>query len=1119
MARITLDLNQFKASGVYTVEFDSSERVVLTTETVRLVVGFSRVGPFNAPVFLRDVATARRIFGNIDKTLEARGSFFHRSIETALLTGPVFALNLLPLRNIPVSDGGDAAEYKSFSLEMGSDNGIKVKELVSSWFDKERFWKIDTDSFNALANNNAINKEKLLHIANVSQKPMSIFIRKYNGTDFNVTAKEWYSSTDVPSYLNPNDLIKDTFIEITLIQGDWTNYTTLSQDPVFSRYFDQRGLKIDRLNEFLSVEEVTTIGNFVGSVIPDFIDQNGSNQSIENIVNNAFGTTGLFVTLNRELLENLVNTGAKIDLVGHSLIDSDNSYINFLSYNTSTSSALEYNNLNIIDIESLSNYDPQTLGELKTFPFNTGVEVTSMPLGGTSGFFGNALTIQKPLSGNTLTSSMYEEILTNLKENSLIWNGRSQYGEDFLKVESVIERPNSIEVKLSNPVFNEAIKENSIDSITFSPVTEVKFSGNDPFASANSNTGTVYIYGEGYYEYFDVTSTSSTTIELSGDTSELEAAVNAGLTLEMKTWLSDIDDDGTFANVTGSNQLVIIFQPNGNIEVEYSNGTKSIESYPYSPIAQDILENRLIDGDRIYNDNTMYYINIDEEYNQFINTASGLAYGITGTRLRQYNNEELTDQVADTDFIGIGDSYDSDAVATENDLLIYSSSVGELKYTIDIIEPNASQTKFKISQDDSNKLAVGYYIVNKNKEVLTSVKSKTRRFNETTGDTLFEIETLDGVNINNDKVTVIKPINQHADRLQLTYLSGFRLSEWHLPKNNEQLWKILGVIDDTNIGKGLISTDTITFRYIVDTFDFGVEPNMGAKSILSRLAKNRQKCMAILNAPSIKSFMNSTDPRFTDQPDPEAGNPKPVLNTEYIVQGGNLSLGPSFTFSLPDEENGSKFIGVFSPFITLRENNMNFNVPPAADVSNNFIRKFLNGQPYAITAGPRRGIISNPRMVGLEYDFTLEDREFLEPFGINPIVNVRGVGSMIFANQSAYQRTSSAFNNLHVRDLLITIETAIEDVLKQYLFEFNTPTTRLEIKSIVENYLTSVQNAEGLNDFSVIMDSVNNTNEIIDQKFAIIDVGIEPTIGAQKFINRITVLRTGAISSGGFTVA
>ena len=126
---------------------------------------------------------------------------------------------------------------------------------------------------------------------------------------------------------------------------------------------------------------------------------------------------------------------------------------------------------------------------------------------------------------------------------------------------------------------------------------------------------------------------------------------------------------------------------------------------------------------------------------------------------------------------------------------------------------------------------------------------------------------------------------------------------------------------------------------------------------------------------------------------------------------------------------------------------------------------------------------------------------------------------MIFANQTAYQRTLSAFNNLHVRDLLVTIELAVIEILQQYLFEFNDASTRLEIKTIVDNYLDVVRNGGGVYDYAVIMDESNNTPEIIDQNFGIIDIGIEPARGMQKFINRITVLKTGGISSGGFSAA
>jgi hypothetical protein len=322
---------------------------------------------------------------------------------------------------------------------------------------------------------------------------------------------------------------------------------------------------------------------------------------------------------------------------------------------------------------------------------------------------------------------------------------------------------------------------------------------------------------------------------------------------------------------------------------------------------------------------------------------------------------------------------------------------------------------------------------------------------------------------------------------------------------------------NSNLSEALASRHIIAFRYIIDTFNGGLNTQSYPKNLITKLAKKRQKCLAIMNAPSIGQFVSSTDPRFTELP--SQSDPKPLLKTQYIAEGGNLSLGPSFTYSLPDEDNGSKFAGFFAPFLVIRENNKNMNIPPAADVSNNFIRKFVTGQPYSIVAGPRRGVLSNPKLVGLEYDFTDKDRDYLEPFGWNPIVFRRGIGYMIFGNQSAYQKTPSAFNNLHVRDLLITVEEAVEDVLANFLFEFNDASTRLQIKSIVDAYLDNVRSGGGIYDFITVMDESNNTTDIIDQNFAIIDIGIEPARGAQKFINRVTVLKTGGIASGGFTVA
>jgi phage tail sheath protein FI len=186
-------------------------------------------------------------------------------------------------------------------------------------------------------------------------------------------------------------------------------------------------------------------------------------------------------------------------------------------------------------------------------------------------------------------------------------------------------------------------------------------------------------------------------------------------------------------------------------------------------------------------------------------------------------------------------------------------------------------------------------------------------------------------------------------------------------------------------------------------------------------------------------------------------------------------------------------------------------------VSNNFVRKFATGEPYAIIAGQKRGILSGGgSIVGVEYDFTDDDRANLEPFGINPIIKRRGIGVVIFGNQTAYQQVNSAFNLVHVRDLLISVETDVQSILSNYLFDFNDDSIRLEIKTLVDNYLDGIRAGGGIYNYQTVMDASNNTPAIIDMNMGVIDVIIEPARGIQKFINRITVTRTGGIAAGGF---
>jgi hypothetical protein len=320
----------------------------------------------------------------------------------------------------------------------------------------------------------------------------------------------------------------------------------------------------------------------------------------------------------------------------------------------------------------------------------------------------------------------------------------------------------------------------------------------------------------------------------------------------------------------------------------------------------------------------------------------------------------------------------------------------------------------------------------------------------------------------------------------------------------------LDTLVGTKLKDALVDKDNITFRYIVDTFgSYEAANGLLNKYQLSSLAKDRQNASAILNAPMVKEFKMSVDPSFVDVD----GN----FESNYVKDGGNLALNPTSIYAMPDITLGSNYGFWYGPGVNVRENGKNLVIPPAAYVSNNYIAKYSADLPWSIVAGPRRGIVSGPGVVGAEYAFDKKDRDNLEPFGINPIVFQRGSGLVITGNKTGQQNIKSALSSAHVREVLIYIQDGLAAILKNYVFEFNTAQTRLEIKTLADSFMESVKSDTGVYEYKNIMDSTNNTNEVIDSNIGILDTFVEPVKGLEIVVSRTTVLNTGEIATGNFS--
>ena len=101
----------------------------------------------------------------------------------------------------------------------------------------------------------------------------------------------------------------------------------------------------------------------------------------------------------------------------------------------------------------------------------------------------------------------------------------------------------------------------------------------------------------------------------------------------------------------------------------------------------------------------------------------------------------------------------------------------------------------------------------------------------------------------------------------------------------------------------------------------------------------------------------------------------------------------------------------------------------------------------------------------------------------------------------------TAFNQIHVTMLVAGIHKAFYKYLDHKVFKLNTTILRAQITSDLQDKLNNIkrQNPPGLIDGKVICDDTNNTPEIIDQNFLIVDLKLLPPKSTRWIILRTTV--------------
>jgi hypothetical protein len=969
-------LQQFKSSGVYRLEFDKSQTVNIPTETIRLVVGRSKKGPYNTPVLIENTEQFVQVFGGIDKSLERKGMFFHRSALEALSRGPILALNLT------TKDENDLINGVS-PVTAGGDQGLTAATLTDEFskaFDTGKFWTPSNEKVLALAGNTSASSTNAITFVNIKQDPITIIVKQATNTDgFNFTAREWYGEGNVPEGVDDLEYVSDYMVDVLVFKGKF-DATELNNDPTYGALFTSTGLRKNLLSNFTALREVELLAQYTGSLIPEFVDNEGRQLYIETLINNEARRTGLFCAVNEDAI-------AAIDMVGK----------DFNIYQ---------------DYELLSHIILQE-------DVNNGIVLTD---GSTNGRI-----VEITATGDMIIRGITVAQLTSIGVKQGEWLYSEVAGE-YVQISNISPvGPNALLTIAGTEAPSKSVYE--------------RFSTVDTPATFNSAVLSVNNDGE-----LEITAAG-----VSGSWAANDVNTNTFLPSE---------NTGEFVkiasiNTTDPDKIVIAPDGNDGFSASFFSGQTATELASYE---------RAVTGDTLNNPFNIVTIGAN---------ARTAVFPI------------------DWDFTNKGAG-----IFTMSKLVAAGGAEPAFNPNYNPIDPDSERMHIKVGM---------YLPTNANQGDLARIKQikKLTPTVDGNGDTTYSFEFICHRNMPVEPEYALRTYEEATEVYKMFPIEG-------ATQTDKTISELLAMLKPGNgLSNTLIDKDAIDFRYVVDTFGSLEASGILNKEEIAQLCKERQNASAILNAPMVKELKASTNPSFMNEFTGE-------FETRYVGTGGNLNLNPTALYTLPSLNEGANYAFYYGPGLNVLENGRTKVIPPAAYVSNNYIDKYSDALPWSIVAGPRRGVVGGTGVQGVEYAFDKNDRDVLEPFGYNPIVFERGVGIVIKGNKTAQQSIQSALSSAHVREAMIFIEDGLAAILQNYLFEFNNAQTRLEIQTLADNFMESVKKDGGVFDYRNIMDTTNNTNEVIDNNIGILDTYVEPVKGLEILVSRVTILNTGEIATGNF---
>jgi len=203
-----------------------------------------------------------------------------------------------------------------------------------------------------------------------------------------------------------------------------------------------------------------------------------------------------------------------------------------------------------------------------------------------------------------------------------------------------------------------------------------------------------------------------------------------------------------------------------------------------------------------------------------------------------------------------------------------------------------------------------------------------------------------------------------------------------------------------------------------------------------------------------------------------------ILSTPISAEMNNDYIGALKNYRLYEANINSSYVAMYTGWIRITDRytkQPELFIAPDSFAAAAISQTSYNYEPWYAPAGNRRGVIVAQDVYNRYTDAEIEE---LYKYQINANQFKPGKGIRIWG-QKTMLSTPADRQALNVRLLLNVIEPAIAEALEDFVFEFNDEPTRGQIRSLINNYMTGIQNRRGVYSFQVICNEDNNDASVI----------------------------------------